>query len=54
LVVSVEWWFPPSQVALGEQEPCLLIRRRTWHGSRVVTAARLFYPGSRYQLFGRF
>lgn len=41
-------------LALGEQEPCLLIRRRTWHGSRVVTAARLFYPGSRYQLFGRF
>ncbi|QYM95200.1 histidine utilization repressor [Dickeya ananatis] len=41
-------------LALDEQEPCLLIRRRTWHGSRVVTAARLFYPGSRYQLFGRF
>ncbi len=41
-------------LALGEQEPCLVIHRRTWHGSRVVTAARLFYPGSRYQLFGRF
>lgn len=41
-------------LALSEHEPCLLIRRRTWHGSRVVTAARLLYPGSRYQLFGRF
>ncbi|SLM62189.1 Histidine utilization repressor [Dickeya aquatica] len=41
-------------LALGEREPCLLIHRRTWHGSRVVTAAQLFYPGSRYQLVGRF
>ncbi|WP_192457436.1 histidine utilization repressor [Musicola keenii] len=41
-------------LALGDHEPCLLIRRRTWHGSRVVTSARLLYPGSRYQLFGRF
>jgi len=39
---------------LGEHEPCLLIHRRTWSGSRVVTSARLLYPGSRYQLFGRF
>lgn len=39
---------------LGEHEPCLLIHRRTWSGSRVVTSARLIYPGSRYQLFGRF
>ncbi|MCX2946339.1 histidine utilization repressor [Rahnella perminowiae] len=39
---------------LNEHEPCLLIHRRTWSGSRVVTSARLIYPGSRYQLFGRF
>ena len=39
---------------LEEHEPCLLIHRRTWSGSRVVTSARLIYPGSRYQLFGRF
>ncbi|PKE28664.1 histidine utilization repressor [Rahnella sp. AA] len=39
---------------LSEHEPCLLIHRRTWSGSRVVTSARLIYPGSRYQLFGRF
>ncbi|WP_114195452.1 histidine utilization repressor [Edaphovirga cremea] len=41
-------------LALAAHEPCLLIRRRTWHGTRVVTSARLLYPGSRYQLFGRF
>lgn len=39
---------------LKEHEPCLLIHRRTWSGNRVVTSARLVYPGSRYQLFGRF
>lgn len=39
---------------LEEHEPCLLIHRRTWSGSRIVTSARLVYPGSRYQLFGRF
>lgn len=39
---------------LKEHEPCLLIHRRTWSGSHVVTVARLIYPGSRYQLFGRF
>ncbi|AKA37032.1 histidine utilization repressor [Yersinia ruckeri] len=41
-------------LALKENEPCLLIRRRTWFGKAVVTSAQLLYPGSRYQLFGRF
>lgn len=35
-------------------EPCLLIRRRTWSGNTVVTAARLIHPGSRHRLEGRF
>lgn len=35
-------------------QPCLLIQRRTWHHSQVVTVARLLYPGSRYQLVGSF
>ncbi|CNH41399.1 GntR family transcriptional regulator [Yersinia aldovae] len=39
---------------LDGHEPCLLIRRRTWYGKAVVTAAQLLYPGSRYQLYGRF
>ncbi|WP_295517095.1 histidine utilization repressor [uncultured Pseudomonas sp.] len=36
------------------EEPCLLIRRRTWSGRRTVTSARLLYPGSRYRLEGHF
>ncbi|NDL62979.1 histidine utilization repressor [Acerihabitans arboris] len=39
---------------LAENEPCLLIHRRTWFGKLVVTSARLLYPGTRYQLFGSF
>ncbi|MDL1298506.1 UTRA domain-containing protein [Yersinia pestis] len=39
---------------LSEHEPCLLIRRRTWYGKAIVTAAQLLYPGPRYQLYGRF
>ncbi|WP_432761930.1 histidine utilization repressor [Serratia plymuthica] len=39
---------------LEDHEPGLLIHRRTWSGKNVVTSARLLYPGSRYQLFGRF
>ncbi len=35
-------------------EPCLLIRRRTWTGKRVVSVARLLHPGSRHRLEGRF
>lgn len=31
-------------------EPCLAIRRRTWTPNRVVSVARLVYPGFRYRL----
>ncbi len=30
------------------------LRRRTWYGKAIVTAAQLLYPGPRYQLYGRF
>ncbi len=46
-----------TQQALLEvtaRQPCLLVKRRTWHHSQVVTVARLLYPGSRYQLVGSF
>lgn len=46
-----------TQQALLEvtaHQPCLLVKRRTWHHSQVVTVARLLYPGSRYQLVGSF
>lgn len=38
---------------LAEGEPCLLLRRRTWSGERLVTVNRLVYPGSRYSLGSR-
>jgi GntR family histidine utilization transcriptional repressor len=35
-------------------EPCLLMIRRTWTAAQIVSIARLFYPGSRYEMSGRF
>ena len=44
----------PTTLALGLFGAAgLLIRRRTWSGDRVVSAARLLYPGSRYRLESR-
>lgn len=40
-------------LAIGRADPCLLIRRRTLAGERVVTAVRLLVPGGRYRLQGR-
>lgn len=39
---------------VNANEPCLQIKRRTWSGTQIVTAARLLHPGSRFQLFGHF
>lgn len=39
-------------LVMEEHEPCLLIRRQTWSDTRIVTYARLMYPGSRYKLIG--
>ncbi|MEI8632569.1 histidine utilization repressor [Vibrio sp. PP-XX7] len=39
---------------IDEYEPCLLIRRQTWSEQKVVTYAKLLYPGSRYKLLGSF
>ena len=35
---------------IKRNEPCLLIRRRTWSAKGQVGSARLVYPGSRYRL----
>ena len=43
-----------ERLQITTQEPCLQIKRRTWSGDDIVTAARLVYPGSRFQLFGHF
>ncbi len=39
---------------MRRDEPSLLIDRRTWARGRVASVARLFHPGSRYELSGRF
>ncbi|MBJ7550211.1 histidine utilization repressor [Marinomonas ostreistagni] len=39
---------------INDHEPCLQIKRRTWSGDQIVTAARLLHPGNRFQLFGHF
>lgn len=43
-----------ERLQITPREPCLQIKRRTWSGEDIVTAARLLHPGSRFQLFGHF
>ncbi|OLQ88323.1 histidine utilization repressor [Vibrio panuliri] len=39
-----------QQLQLQENEPCLLLTRRTWSGRDLVSSARLYHPGSRFKL----
>lgn len=39
---------------IKEHDPCLLIHRRTWSTSHIVSHARLLFPGNRYRLQGHF
>ncbi len=41
-------------LAMKRDEPCLLMIRRTWTAGQIASVARLYYPGSRYELSGRF
>jgi len=41
-------------LAMKRGEPCLLVIRRTWSKGAIASVARLHYPGSRYELSGRF
>lgn len=41
-------------LGIAPDAPSLLLRRRTWSGSAVVTVNRLWYPGERYSLGGRY
>ena len=41
-------------LAIEPAEPCLRLERRTWNGGELVTYAVLTYPGSRYDLGGRY
>jgi GntR family histidine utilization transcriptional repressor len=39
---------------MKKDEPCLVVIRRTWTADRIASVARLYHPGSRYELSGRF
>ena len=39
---------------MADEEACLLIERRTWTKERVASTAKLYHPGSRYELSGLF
>lgn len=35
---------------LSDNEPCLLLNRRTWSNDRLISFALLYHPGSKYKL----
>jgi len=39
---------------MKKREPCLVVMRRTWTADQIASVARLYHPGSRYELSGRF
>jgi GntR family histidine utilization transcriptional repressor len=41
-------------LAMKRNEPCLLVIRRTWTEGQIASVARLYHPGSRYEMSGRF
>jgi GntR family histidine utilization transcriptional repressor len=41
-------------LAMKRDEPCLLVTRRTWTHGAIASLARLYHPGSRYEMSGRF
>lgn len=41
-------------LAMGPNAPCLLLLRQTWSRSRITSYARLFHPGSRFELSATF
>ncbi len=43
-----------ERLGIDEQEPCLLVLRRTWAHGRPVSFARLHHPGSRFELTGHY
>lgn len=49
--VSPQLW-ECKLLGIDRNEPCLMIRRRTWSDAGNVTTARLLYPGTRYRLEG--
>ncbi|HLT89443.1 MAG TPA: histidine utilization repressor [Woeseiaceae bacterium] len=46
--------FVRTSLCMPENEPCLLVIRRTWAHGRTVSYARLWHPGSRFELTGTY
>jgi GntR family histidine utilization transcriptional repressor len=48
----------PARIAwrlrIAPGSACLVVERRTWNGEAPVTYARLWHPGGRHRLIGRF
>lgn len=44
--------FVSERIQVAENEPCLVVTRRTWAHGRPVTFAKLHHPGSRFELTG--
>ena len=42
------------RLGISGDEPCLVLRRRTWWNDAVVTRVRLISPGRLFGLSGRF
>ena len=42
------------QLNMNDDEPCLVVSRRTWTNREPVTFARLYHPGSKFELTGNF
>ena len=43
-----------SSLDIARGSACLVVERRTWNESLPVTFARMWHPGERYRLVGRF
>jgi GntR family histidine utilization transcriptional repressor len=43
-----------KRLDMKRDEPCLLVIRRTWAVGQIASVARLYHPGSRYEMSGRF
>lgn len=43
-----------KQLHMDDDEPCLVVLRRTWSDGRPVTFARLHHPATRYELTGHY
>ncbi len=43
-----------TNLEMSDGEPCLVVTRRTWAHGRPVSFARLYHPGSRFELSGHY